>query len=180
MISFFHSLSFPLSFIHSFIHSFFLSFFPSFILSFFQSFFPSFILSFFPSFIHPLFIYLILSPFFLSFYLPLFLPIFLSFIHSFSQSSLSFFHSFFLSLSIWLLLPTPCMCRRFQLHLITLKDTYTHSVGLLWTRDRPVAETRPIHMTPNKYISLASGQNHGFSAKCRRTRRHDRQRTTTF
>jgi hypothetical protein len=29
----------------------------------------------------------------------------------------------------------------YSLYLITLSDTNTNSVGLLWTRDRPVAET---------------------------------------
>jgi hypothetical protein len=44
---------------------------------------------------------------------------------------------------VWPLLPTHCRCRRLLLHLITHMDiyTHTHSVGLLWTRDRPVAET---------------------------------------
>jgi len=33
-------------------------------------------------------------------------------------------------------------CRRLLLHLITLNThTHTHSAVLLWTRDRPVAET---------------------------------------
>ena len=32
-------------------------------------------------------------------------------------------------------------CRGFLLRLISLKDTHTHSVELLWTRDRPVGET---------------------------------------
>jgi len=34
-----------------------------------------------------------------------------------------------------------CGCRGLLSHLITLSDTHTHSVGLLWSRDRPVAET---------------------------------------
>ena len=36
-----------------------------------------------------------------------------------------------------------CRCWRLSLHFITLNDTHTHthSVGLLWTRDRPVTET---------------------------------------
>jgi hypothetical protein len=50
----------------------------------------------------------------------------------------SFFLSSFLSQSD-LFLPTHCRCRGSLLHLITFNDT--HSVGLLWTRDRPVAET---------------------------------------
>jgi len=44
-----------------------------------------------------------------------------------------------------LILPNHFRCRGLLLHLITLKDTHTHkhtqSVGLLWTRDRSVAET---------------------------------------
>jgi hypothetical protein len=44
-------------------------------------------------------------------------------------------------------LPTHCRCRGLLLHLITLSDkhihthTHAHSVGPLWTRYRPVAET---------------------------------------
>jgi hypothetical protein len=37
------------------------------------------------------------------------------------------------------LLRTCCRCRRLSLYMITLSDT--HSVGLLYTRDRPAAET---------------------------------------
>ena len=42
-----------------------------------------------------------------------------------------------------LCLPTHCRCRRLLLHLFTLSDTHTHthSVVLLCTSDRPVAET---------------------------------------
>ena len=46
---------------------------------------------------------------------------------------------FFLSYSDHFL-PSEFRCRRLLLHLITLNDT-PHSVGLLWKRDRPVAET---------------------------------------
>jgi hypothetical protein len=45
-------------------------------------------------------------------------------------------------------LPSHCRCRGLLLHLITLNNTHTHthtathSLGLPWTRDRPVAETK--------------------------------------
>jgi hypothetical protein len=42
-----------------------------------------------------------------------------------------------------LCLPTHCTCRGLLLPLITLSDTLSHSVWLLWTRDRPVTE--PTH-----------------------------------
>jgi len=66
------------------------------------------------------------------------------------------FLSFFLSLLVWNLLHSYCSCSGLLLHLVTLNDarthkqahtheqrthTYTHSTGLLWTRDRPVAQT---------------------------------------
>ena len=38
-------------------------------------------------------------------------------------------------------LPTVCRCRVLLQHLITLNDTHTHTIDLLWTRDRPAAET---------------------------------------
>ena len=34
-----------------------------------------------------------------------------------------------------------CRCRGLLLHLVTINDTHTRSVGLLWTNDPPVAET---------------------------------------
>jgi hypothetical protein len=40
-----------------------------------------------------------------------------------------------------LCLSTHCRCGGILLRLITLSNTHTHSVGLLWTGDRPVAET---------------------------------------
>jgi hypothetical protein len=43
----------------------------------------------------------------------------------------------FLSLLIWPLLPA---YRRLLLHLITLNDTHTHTVGQIWTRDWPVPQ----------------------------------------
>ena len=49
--------------------------------------------------------------------------------------------SFFLSFVVWPLLPTHCKCRGLLSHLITLNDTQTHSVGLLWTNDQTDAET---------------------------------------
>jgi len=53
---------------------------------------------------------------------------------------------------VWPLLPTHCRRRGWLLHLITLNDTHTHThthtsgtlpqtVELLWTMDRPFAET---------------------------------------
>jgi len=50
---------------------------------------------------------------------------------------LSFY--FRLSFLVWALLPTHCKSRGLLLHAITLNDT--HSVGLLWTRDRTAAQT---------------------------------------
>ena len=52
-----------------------------------------------------------------------------------SYTSLFSFLPFSLPLSD---LPTPWRCRGLLSHLITM--THTHSVGLLWMRDRPVAE----------------------------------------
>jgi hypothetical protein len=46
----------------------------------------------------------------------------------------------FLSFLVWPLLPTHCRYRSLLLCLTTLIDT-PQSVGLLWTSDRPVAET---------------------------------------
>jgi hypothetical protein len=37
-------------------------------------------------------------------------------------------------------LPPHSRCREVLLHLVTLSDTHTHSVRLLWTRDRSAAE----------------------------------------
>jgi hypothetical protein len=57
---------------------------------------------------------------------------------------LSSFMSFFLSFFVWFILPTCCRCRGLPLRLIRFNDTHTHNthtVGLLWTRDQPVAET---------------------------------------
>jgi hypothetical protein len=50
-----------------------------------------------------------------------------------------FLKSHFNIISVGPLLPTHSTCRGLLLHLITLNDT--HSVGLLWLRDRPIAET---------------------------------------
>jgi len=36
--------------------------------------------------------------------------------------------------------PTHCKRRGLFLHLFTIDDTHTHSVRLLWTRDRPVSQ----------------------------------------
>jgi hypothetical protein len=41
---------------------------------------------------------------------------------------------------VWPLLPTRCRCRGLLLHLITLNDTHTHSIGHPWTWGRPVTE----------------------------------------
>ena len=65
------------------------------------------------------------------------------------------FSSFSLSFSD-LFLPNLCMCRILLLHLITLNDT--HSEGLLWTRDRPVAEISTWqHITPTRARHPFSG-----------------------
>jgi hypothetical protein len=59
----------------------------------------------------------------------------------------TFFLSFYFRLSflVWPLLPTHCKCRGLLLDMITLNDT--HSVWLLWTRDRVAAETSTWHTT---------------------------------
>jgi hypothetical protein len=118
-LNFIFSFFLPLSFFFFLSFSFFLS------LSFFLlSIFISFPLSFF------LFLSFFLSLFFLSFSLL-----------SFSLLSfLSFFLSLFLSFLVWLLLPTHCRCRR---SCCTWSHSVTQapSVGLLWTRDRTIAET---------------------------------------
>jgi len=41
----------------------------------------------------------------------------------------------------WPLLPTHCWSTGLLMRLFLLNDTHIHSVELLWTRDRPVAET---------------------------------------
>jgi hypothetical protein len=62
--------------------------------------------------------------------------------YSTSQKILSsWLVSFLLPFSVWPLLHNHSRCREFLLYLITLSDTHTHLVGLLWKRDRPVAET---------------------------------------
>jgi hypothetical protein len=48
--------------------------------------------------------------------------------------------SLFLSFSIWQHLPTHCRCRRVPVASYHIQE-HTHSVGSLWTRDRPVSET---------------------------------------
>jgi len=48
-----------------------------------------------------------------------------------------------------LFLPAHCSCRELLLHLVMLSDR--HSIGLLWTRDRPIAATSTWqHTTLNK------------------------------
>jgi hypothetical protein len=51
------------------------------------------------------------------------------------------------------LLPTHSSCRSVYFHLMTLRHT-PQSVGLLWTRDRPVAETsdNKKHCTRDKHL----------------------------
>ena len=51
------------------------------------------------------------------------------------------------SFLLWRLLPTHCRCKGLLLHLITLTDTHTHSVGLPWTRDRPLRRGLYLHNT---------------------------------
>ena len=60
------------------------------------------------------------------------------------------FFTFFFFTFVWPLLPTHCRCRVLVLHLIVLNGAHTHtphSVGLSWTKDRPVAETSTRHRT---------------------------------
>jgi hypothetical protein len=53
-----------------------------------------------------------------------------------------------------LLLPTHSRCRgSFAFHLITLRHT-PQSVGLLWTRDRPAAETSTLQHTHKRQTSM--------------------------
>jgi hypothetical protein len=49
--------------------------------------------------------------------------------------------SLFLSFLVWLLLPPHCRCRRSMLHLITLNDMHTQSVGILRASDQPKTHT---------------------------------------
>jgi hypothetical protein len=48
----------------------------------------------------------------------------------------------------WLLIPILCGCRRLLLLLITLSETHTRSVWLLWTKDRPIVDTSTVQF-PN-------------------------------
>ena len=47
-----------------------------------------------------------------------------------------------------------CMWRELLLYLITLNDTHTHShtLGLLWTSDQPVAETDNIYKSKTSML----------------------------
>jgi len=62
-----------------------------------------------------------------------------------SEKRVKYCLPFILYFPIWLLLPAHCRCRWLLLHLITFYDTHTHtyahSVGLLWTSDRFLAQT---------------------------------------
>jgi hypothetical protein len=53
---------------------------------------------------------------------------------------------------VWSLLRTHCRCRWLLLQLMTV--THTHSVGLLWTRDRPVAEICATHIIHKTHTSM--------------------------
>jgi len=81
---------------------------------------------------------------FLSFSLSFFLFISFSLSFFFLPFSLSFFLSYFF------LSPTPCTYSLYVLllHPITGNDAHTDSVGLPWTRDRPVAGTSTISLFP--------------------------------
>jgi hypothetical protein len=58
-----------------------------------------------------------------------------------------FFLFFFLSFLVWPLIPNHCRSRGLLLHTLTLNDTHihtrarVHAVGLVWMKDRSVAET---------------------------------------
>jgi len=81
-------------------------------------------------------------------------------------------------LIVWLLLPTNFRCIGLLLTLISLNDIHMHSVGRLWMRDRPVAETSTctihnIHkrhrsMPPAKFVPTipASGRRQIFASDC--------------
>jgi hypothetical protein len=69
---------------------------------------------------------------------------------------LTFSFSIYLFLSPYLFLPTPCSCRVLLLRTISLR--HTHSVGLLWPRDRPDAETSTWkHTTLTREIHVPGG-----------------------
>ena len=134
-----------------FLLSFFLSFFFLFSFFFFLSFFflSSFFLSSFFFFISVFLSFFFRSFFFLSFF---FLSYF--FLLSFLFLSSFFFLSFFfLPFLFWPLLPTHNSCRGSLLLLMTLNDT-PHSVGLLWTRDRPKAETSTWQHTHSQQTNI--------------------------
>ena len=57
--------------------------------------------------------------------------------------------------------PTHFKCRRLRLHLTTLNEEHIHSVVLLWTKDRPVAET-PTCTTYNIHKRWTSTPRAGF------------------
>ena len=59
-------------------------------------------------------------------------------------------------LLVQLLLPAHCTYRGLLLHLITLYNTDRQSVELVWTRDRPVAETATCttHNTHKRHTSM--------------------------
>ena len=62
-----------------------------------------------------------------------------------AHRQLLIFVNYILSISLFsyfnLCLPVRCRCRRLLLHMVAINDTHTRSVGLLWTNDRPIAET---------------------------------------
>ena len=58
-----------------------------------------------------------------------------------NRRNISHYAAVFLYFSVRFLLPIYCRCRMLLLHLITLSDTHTNSVGLLWMRDRPFVGT---------------------------------------
>ena len=93
-----------------------------------------------------------------------------------------FFLSFFLSFLFWLFLPTHCRCRGSLLHLITLNDNHTHahSVGILWTRDRPFSDTSTWqNTTPTKHTNPLPGRIRTRNPKTERAQTHALNRAGT-
>ena len=56
-----------------------------------------------------------------------------------------------------LVVPPHCRCREILLHLNTLNATLTHSIGLFWTKNQPVAEasTNTIHNIRKRQTSMS-------------------------
>ena len=78
-----------------------------------------------------------------------------------SNGTLLHFISYFFLCYSDLCLLTDCRCRESLLLLITFSDTHTEPVGLLWTSDRPLAETAT-YTTHNRHNTRTSMLSAGF------------------